>query len=386
MNSIDFLIALVVILVTARGMEIGLVRQASSLGGLIVGLFVSSFIASQIGAPPLISIAIIGIGVLGAIIGSEYLGVKAKKILHTSSINIVDRAFGAIAGAGIGLLLVWFGIGILPTIPSTTLRVSVRDSKIVNWLDETLPPTTSIIGWLEKSFEQTKIPEIVSELEPKVDTPDAEVPDISEFKDVLNNSRTSIVKIEGRSCNGIGVGSGFIVAPNYVVTNAHVVAGMRNPYIQDQNGRIKTSVVAFDSENDVAILKTDRLEGRSLNLAANGRVAIGSEGVAVGYPGGRDFTAQPGVIVDRFTAVGRDIYGESPTKRDVYALKADIEPGNSGGPFIGKNGEVLGLIFARSTTNDKIGFALNTQTVEKTLANAKTNPSNSGSLRCAPQN
>lgn len=384
MNSIDFLIALIVILITARGMEIGFVRQASSLGGLLVGLFVSSFIASHIGAPPLISLAIIGVGVLGAIIGSEYLGVKAKKILHTSSVNLVDRFFGAVAGMGIGLLLVWFCIGILPSLPSTALRVSVRDSKIVNWLDATLPPTTSIIGWLEKSFEQTKIPEIVSELESKVDTPDAEVPDVSEFQSVINDSRKSIVKIEGRSCSGIGVGSGFIVAPNYVVTNAHVVAGMRNPYIQDENGRIKASVVAFDTENDVAILRTDRLEGKSLALAADGRVAIGSEGVALGYPGGGNFTAQPGVVVDRFTAVGRDIYSETSTKREVYALKADIEPGNSGGPFIGKNGDVLGLIFARSTTNEQIGFALNTQTVEKTLANAKAKPSSSGSLRCTP--
>lgn len=381
MNGIDFLIVLIVILVTARGMEIGFVRQAASLGGLVVGLFASSYIASHIDGHPLISLAIISIGVLGAIIGSEYVGVKIKKTLHTSSINKVDRFFGSIAGAGIGLIFIWFCVGILPSLPSTTLRVSVRDSKIVNWLDSTLPPTTSIISWLEKSFEQTKIPEIVNELDAKISMPDTKIPDVSAFQGAIDASRDSVVKIEGRSCNGIGVGSGFVVAPNYIVTNAHVVAGMRHPYIQDENGRIRTTVAAFNPDDDVAILKTDRIEGRSLPLTQE-QVTIGSQGVALGYPGGKSFTAQPGVIIDRFMAVGRDIYGEKPTKREVYALKADIEPGNSGGPFIDQNGEVLGLIFARSTTNQQVGFALSIPAIKDALSKAQAQPSDTGSLRC----
>lgn len=381
MNIIDFLIAFVVILITARGMEIGFVRQASSLGGLVLGLFISSFIASQIGTPPAVSLIIVGVGVLAAIIASEYVGIKIKKTLNASSVNIFDRIFGAIAGTGIGLLLAWFSTGILPSLPSTSLQVGVRDSKIVNWLDATLPPTTSIIGWLEKSFEQTNIPTIVSELEHKAEENNTEIPDVSEFNSVINASRKSIVKIEGRSCSGVGVGSGFIASPNYIVTNAHVVAGMRHPYIQDENGRIKTQVVAFDPDNDVAVLKSERLEGTSLEVAG-GKSSIGTEGVVLGYPGGRDFTSQPGVIIDRFTAIGKDIYGEKPTKRDVYSLKANIEPGNSGGPFIGSDGQVKGLIFARSTTNEKIGFALSTPIIKQLLNSAKNQPTAGESLRC----
>lgn len=382
MNGIDFLITLVVILVTARGMEIGFVRQAASLGGLVVGLFASSYVASHIDGHPMISLVIISIGVLGAIIGSEYVGVKVKKALHASSVNKVDRFFGSIAGAGISLIFVWFCVGVLPSMPSTALRVSVRDSKIVNWLDATLPPTTSIVGWLEKSFEQTKIPEIVSELDPSTSIPNTEIPAIAKFQDVVDTSRDSIVKIEGRSCSGIGVGSGFVAAPNYIITNAHVVAGMRHPYIQDENGRLKTNVVAFDPDNDIAVLRTDRIEGKSLSLTRK-QINIGVQGVALGYPGGKSFTAQPGVIVDRFTALGRDIYNEKPVKREVYALKATIEPGNSGGPFMGQNGEVIGLIFARSTTNEKVGFALSTPAVKDLLDKAQTRPSDAGSLRCA---
>lgn len=383
MNFIDFLILALVLLTIARGTDIGLVRQAASLGGLIVGLFISSFIASFLDASPLVSIFIIAAGVLGAIIGSEYLGVKLKRALHEKKINKVDRAFGAILGGIIGLAFVWFSAALLPSVPSIEFRQAVRDSKIIAWLDGSLPPTTNIISWLESSLAQTKLPEILSDLEPKISNTKANVPDIANFNGVIAASRDSVVEIEGRSCNGVGIGSGFIVAPNYIVTNAHVVAGMRHPYIQDVDGRHNTEVVAFNPDLDIAVLKTDRLRGKSLPLSDE-IVRVGTPGVALGYPGGGPFTAQPAVVIEHFTALGQDIYDENSGRRDVYALKADIEPGNSGGPLLNSNGQVIGIVFARSTVYNQVGYALSSPVVRQTVAQAQNQPSSAGSLKCLP--
>lgn len=383
MNVIDFLILALVLLTIARGMEIGLIRQAASFGGLLLGLVLSSIIASFLQTGPLISIIIIGFGVLGAIIGSEYAGVKLKHLLHENKLNKVDRGFGAILGGIIGLALVWFCAAVVPTIPSTALRQEVRDSKVIAWLDNNLPPTTTIMGWLEDSLAQTKLPEILSGLEPKINNTDANIPDVASFNSVIASARDSVVEIEGRSCGGIGVGSGFIVAPNYIVTNAHVVAGMRYPYVQDIDGRHSAEVVAFNPDLDIAVLRTDRLQGKSLPLSSQ-TAQVDTPGVALGYPGGGPFTAQPAAIIERFTALGKDIYEESQTRRDVYALKSDIEPGNSGGPLLDSDGQVIGVIFARSTVYEQVGYALSSPAVQQIVTAAQAQSNTNGSLRCLP--
>ncbi len=384
MNSIDFFILALVLFTIARGMEIGLVRQAASLGGLIVGLVLSSFVVSLLHTSPMFSIIIIGLGILGAIIGSEYLGIKLKRVLHERNIRKADRVLGAALGGVIGLALVWFCAAILPVVPSTALRQEVRDSRIIAWLDDTLPPTTSIMSWLEDTLAQTKLPEIIGELEPKLTNTQADVPNVANFSNAIASARDSVVEIEGRSCSGIGVGSGFIVAPNYIVTNAHVVAGMRYPYIQDNEGRYKAEVIAFDPSLDIAVLKTERLKGASLPLSDE-IAQIGTPGVVLGYPGGGPLTAQPAAVIEHFTAVGQDIYEENSNHRDIYALKSDVEPGNSGGPLLDKNGRVIGVIFARSTVYDRVGYAISSPIVKQmvTAAQAKATPVNN--LRCLPK-
>ena len=59
-----------------------------------------------------------------------------------------------------------------------------------------------------------------------------------------------------------------------------------------------------------------------------------------------------------FEAEGRDIYGQGLTVRNVYEIEAVVRPGNSGGPLVQPDGEVIGVVFSRSTTNGDIGYAL----------------------------
>ena len=70
-------------------------------------------------------------------------------------------------------------------------------------------------------------------------------------------------------------------------------------------------------------------------------------------------------------AIGRDIYGRSVVQRDVYELQAVIRPGNSGGPFVLFDGDVAGLVFAASTAESNVGYALTTPQIIPLVQQAK---------------
>lgn len=381
MNIVDLVIVLLVVATIVRGAEIGLVRQVGSLLGLIVGVIVGSAIASVLNAGALVSLLLLVLAVVAAVAAGEYGGIRLKSVLHNIKLHKLDGILGAGIGAMICLVLVWFGSAVISAIPSPSIQTSVRDSRIIAWLDDSLPPASSLMRWLETSLAQTRLPDIVRDLDPNLTQSDTPLPDIGQFNGVVTRSQDAVVEIEGRSCSGIGVGSGFVAANGIIVTNAHVVAGMRNPYIQDANGRHRSEIIGFDADLDIAILRTTNLAGQPLSIL-DSLVSADTPAVVLGYPGGGPFAARPAVVTERFTALGEDIYGENPGRRDVYALKGNIEQGNSGGPLISSEGRVVGVIFARSTAHENTGYALTTPAVLNALRAAQANPSNAGSERC----
>jgi S1-C subfamily serine protease len=155
-----------------------------------------------------------------------------------------------------------------------------------------------------------------------------------------------------------------------VVTNAHVIAGVASPKVLADGTVHNTHVIWFDPDVDLAILQVNGLTGKALQIDATDAPS-NTPGVVLGYPGGGDFNAQPAAIIDRFTALGRNIYGQGATSRDVYSLKAHIIPGNSGGPLIGTDGNALGIVFATSTTYNDVGYALTGHQVASELSTAE---------------
>jgi S1-C subfamily serine protease len=173
-----------------------------------------------------------------------------------------------------------------------------------------------------------------------------------------------------------------VIKEDEIATNAHVVAGVKSPKVVDSNGIHNTRVVWFDPDVDLAVLQVSNLAGKP--LAVNSSEQGGNTpGVVLGYPGGGDFNAQPAAIIDHFTALGRNIYGQGATTRDVYSLKAQIIPGNSGGPLIGSDGQVLGIVFATSTTYNDVGYALTGHQVAGELATAERSNSTVGTGSCS---
>jgi S1-C subfamily serine protease len=161
------------------------------------------------------------------------------------------------------------------------------------------------------------------------------------------------------------------------------VAGIAHPYVQDGNGTHSATVIWFDPNLDFAVLRVSNLSGGPLTVNS-GIVKNGTPGAVLGYPGGGPFSADPAAVSDEFDATGRNIYGTGYTDRDVYEIQANIIPGNSGGPLVNSIGDVIGIVFAESTSYNHVGYALTTNQALHELSEAEaSNQAAVGTGSCA---
>ena len=175
----------------------------------------------------------------------------------------------------------------------------------------------------------------------------------------LASARHSIVMIEGSSATcRAGEGSGFVLAPHHVLTNAHVVAATTRVLVvaDGRPARYRARVVYFDPRRDIAVLYVPGLHAQPLHLAPGAR--RGGEAIVAGYPHGRALTAAPARIGAKVATVSPTIYRGGAVIRHVYTVRADIQPGNSGSPLLAPGGSVYGMVFAALTRAGNAGYAL----------------------------
>lgn len=377
MNWLDVIIVLFLIGAFIRGLQTGFVQQFFSTVGFILGIFAGAWLQGQLiglvhsaQSKSLLSLLVILSCAMLCMTLGEYLGVRLKgKVEKIKVVKKVDRAFGSILGVISILVAVWLGAAIFASVPVRGLQQQIHGSRIVASLNNALPSAPGVIAKLSHFINPNDFPKVFTGLEPKLAT-DAPLPELGELRDAVEKARGSVVKIAGEGCGGIVEGSGFMAAENLVITNAHVVAGVRNPSVIDTGGDHQAKVVWFDANLDIAILRTGGLAGEPLALNSN-TVAKNTNSVVLGFPEGGGFTASPAVVIDSFTATGRDIYNQGTTRRSVHSIKADIRQGNSGGPLVAVDGSVIGLIFAESTTYADVGYALTMSQVISALNQAK---------------
>jgi S1-C subfamily serine protease len=231
-----------------------------------------------------------------------------------------------------------------------------------------MPPAPTVIAGITELIDPNGFPQVFTGREPAPQTTTVS-PSLTGFDAAITKTKASVVKIEGQGCGGIVDGSGFVVGDNLVATNAHVVAGIHRPYVTDANGTHLSRAIWFDPDLDFAILRTNNLAGESLRFDTDIQ-PTGARAMAMGYPGGGNLDIEAAVVLDRFTAVGRNIYGQGSTARDVYELDARIIPGNSGGPVVTAEGRVIGVVFAQSTTYEHVGYALTAKKVVSEIDSA----------------
>jgi S1-C subfamily serine protease len=385
MNLIDVLIIILIIGALFRGLELGFVRQLFSTGGFFAGLILGTILEPHVigyAHTPTSRILVtfastLGIGLLLLLVGEIAGALLKQRLQFQDGLNHVDNSLGAML-AGLSLLLiVWLSASVLILLPYASMQSSIRGSKIVSLLDHNLPPAPTIIADLGRLIAPNGFPNVFIGAEPQ--PTEATLPTPADLAAAVNKDRQSVVKVQGQGCGGIVTGSGFVVGNGLVATNAHVVAGINAPMVIDENGSHPATAIWFDPNLDFSLLRTNDLSGQPLTFNVQ-TIPHGTPGGVFGYPGGGPFAADTAAVLDEFTAVGRNIYNQGSVKRDVYSIKATVVPGNSGGPLVDTNGNVIGVVFATSTTYNNVGYALSAPEVQAEVnqAEASNQPVSTG--------
>jgi S1-C subfamily serine protease len=365
-NLLDVIVIVLVMLAAANGFRRGAALQLFTYVGLLAGLLAGALIAprvvgvatSPLTRAALALVVLLGLAALGDAAGWA-IGTRVWVAARRTVLGTVDSVAGSAVAIVAVLVAVWFLGWNLANGPIPSLSSEIRGSAIVRGLDRTFPRPPSIIAQVRQLLNRFGFPEVFAGLPPAPAGP-VQGPTQGQAAALARKVGGSTVRIVGEACNAIQEGSGFVVAPNYVLTNAHVVAGVQAPRVQHQNGSSQDAItVLFNPRMDVAILRVDGLSGNPLPLDPQD-VGRGSKGAVLGYPGGGRLTVGAAAVRRDIQAIGRDIYGRAVVQRDVYELQATVRPGDSGGPFVLFDGEVAGVVFAASTTDASVGYALTT--------------------------
>ncbi len=369
MNLLDLLLILLVGVSVIVGFRRGAAMQAVAYAGLFIGLVLGALLAPRVAdlaSGPFVQAALalatlLGVAALFDALG-WVIGARARVAARTGPLGTTDAWAGSILAAVASLLAVWFLAFNLVQGPFPALSGQIRGSAIVRGIDAVLPRPPSVLAQVRGFLDRFGFPEVFAGLPPAPAGP-VEGPTRGEVGRAVRAADQSTMRIVGRACDRIQEGTGFLAAHGYVVTNAHVVAGVAQPEAQVLGGDSHPATpVLFDPDLDLAVLRIEVPAPEPLPLLDRD-LSRGDVGAVLGYPGGGSLRAGPAGVRRVLDAVGRDIYGRRTVQREVYELQAVARPGSSGGPFVTEDGSVAGVVFAASTTDPGVAYALTSSEV-----------------------
>jgi S1-C subfamily serine protease len=374
---LDILLVLLLIGYLSFGVRAGLLRSIFPLAGVVVGgiagymlIPVLTGIVPDPGWRLVASIAlVVGLVAIGNSLGA-LVGSLASSVVARGALRVVDRILGGIVTFVVAALvtsMVAFGVGSLG-VPG--LSSAIAGSGVLRTIDGVTPgPVRSAMAQLRSLVIEDGIPRITQALGAPLEAPD--VPDVDTGTPALEAASRSVVRISGNAfaCGQSQTGSGFVIAPGRVLTNAHVVSGVDEPVVETRlDGSATGRVVYFDPVDDLAVIAVDALATPPLAFAPN--LADGAQGAVEGYPFGGPFTVRGAEVLEVGTFDVQDIYDESSSPRAVYTLAADVQQGNSGGPLLTADGALAGVVFAKSADTANVGYAMTMDEVAPVLAQA----------------
>ena len=379
MALVDWLIIGFVLLAAVWGFRQGLIIGLFGLSGLVVGVVLGSrvtplMLESGTNSPytPLFAL-------LGAVLGGTLAlavalslgdGLRGFAVRGPFS-RLLDGTGGAVLAAAIGVGIAWIvGAAIVYSTAPGDLRNEVRRSSLLARINGFMPPSGPLIQAIYKIDPFPRIATSPGE----IDAPEGGVGKVDEIR----RAALSVVRVSGISC-GVGVmGSGWAIAPNTVVTNAHVIAGQDETEVETVDGRSSSATpIAFNPRNDVAVLSVG-LDLSPLPMAAGVRQNAGA--AVIGYPNDGPLTITPARAGEVRTVLSDNSYGVGPFERRVVSLRGRVVRGNSGGPMVDTSGTVLGTVFAATTEGPQGGLAIPNRIVAR-IVNGATGPVDTG--RCA---
>lgn len=389
MDLFDLFVVLAAAAAGVGGYRLGFFTRVLSWVGLAGGVYLAITVLPSVvraaGLPTPVArlvlavVVLVGCAMVGQAAGMM-LGGRLHAVLPLGPLRSLDRAVGAAVGAAGVLAALWLLLPAISSVSGWPAR-ETRSSTISRWMSANLPAPPDTLESLRQLVSSSDIPQVFAALRPSqaVGPPPA--------RDPLTATLTarvaaSTVKVQGQACDRIQEGSGFAVAHDLVLTNAHVVAGepAGATEVRLPSGRkLRATVVLYDPYRDVALLSVPGLGETPLTLAP-GRT--GMRAAVFGHPGGQDALAvQPAVVAQEITAVGEDLYNTRRVSRSVYVLAAALAPGDSGGALVDRHGDVVGVAFAIALDRSHTAYALTASELEADLS-AQRHPSGVSTEAC----
>ena len=360
-----------------QGFIIGVFSLAGFLAGAVAGIYLAPSVSTALTAAAnlraVLAILIVFIGAVIGLVAASALGVLLRSKIRTGTTTLLDALGGAVINVVAVLLLAWMiGSVIAYAPPFPGLASQVNNSVILRAVDRMVPPSArSGFSSLRRLVATGPFVQVFGALgaESALTVPAPNPAVLS--SPALARDRASIVKIQGvaAGCSKTIEGSGFVIGPDHVITNAHVVAGLSSEpdvYAHGSPAAYPAQVVLFDPERDIAVLYVPGLGLPALKMA--GPAPFGGMAIVAGYPLDGGFTAAPATVGAAEMATGPDIYQANQVTRDIYPIRALVQPGNSGGPLLAPDGSVYGIVFAAATSIRDTGYALTASEVASDLA------------------
>jgi S1-C subfamily serine protease len=374
---LDLAVLAIAFVAAISGWRSGALGSLLSFVGVILGAVAGVLLAPHVvghvdGARTKLFVAlflILGLVVIGEIAG-VVLGRAVRGAIRNGGLRTVDSVIGVALQLVAVLVAAWLLATPLTSSDQPNLAAAVRGSRVLSTVDEAAPAWLKRVPTrLSSLLDTSGLPDV---LQPFGRTPivNVDAPDAALAADpVVAATRPSVLKIRGvaTSCQKVLEGSGFVVAPNRVMSNAHVVAGSESVTVESDGKTYDATVVSYDPSADISILDVPDLPAKPLQFDMQ-EAATGTDALVMGYPGGGEFTATPGRIREIIQLNGPDIYHTTTVTREVYTIRGSVRQGNSGGPLIDKDGRVLGVVFGAAVDDADTGFVLTSTEVEKQMA------------------
>lgn len=385
---LDVVLLIALVGYAVYGFRAGLVVSLGGILGIVIGALaaffaiplVAGWVNDSVWRVPAVLLAMLLLLAAGQVLGLG-VGRVIRRGLDRTPLKIFDRLLGAVLDLVVAALLTSMLAFSISALGVPFLSQAIASSRVLSTVNALTPdPAKAFLAQLRSTVVEDGLPVIVGALTPQSAAP---APEVAPDSAALAAAADSVVKITGNAyqCGQNQSGSGFVVSPGRILTNAHVVAGVGAPIIEPRRGgAFQGRVVYFDPVRDLAVIAVKGLSTKALPLGNN--LGPGSAAVFDGYPLGGPFQSGAATVQSVPTVEMRDIYGNNPTPIELYYLSATVQEGNSGGPLLNPAGQVAGVVFAKSTTSGSVGYALTMKEVKPVAEGAASLSSSVESGHC----
>ena len=390
MNILDWLLVLVALAYAVSGYWQGFISGAFATSGLLLGglfgIWIAPVLFSGYASSLWVSLGALFVVLVCASFGQavfQFAGSRIRDRITWQPARALDAVGGAALSSAAVLVVAWaLGVAVSgASLPGVSNQV--RSSAVLSQVDRVMPgEAEEALQAFNEVVGSSFFPRYLEPFSPEQITEVGPPPGSIGRDPDVRRAEVSVLKVRGENSCGRGVeGTGFLYSPTRIMTNAHVVAGVDDPNVIVGDDEVSARVVYYDSDIDVAVLAVNDLNRPFLRFDRDGQTR--QSAAVLGYPNDGPYNVQAARIRGEQRLRSPDIYGSGTVVREVFSIRSLVRPGNSGGPLVSEDGDVLGVIFAASVTDTDTGYALTADQVAAGAAEGISNDEQVDTGDCA---